>query len=375
MPRIRKGARLSLQKGKGRTPRWIIRDGQRIVGTGCLEDELEAAEGKLSEYLADKHDPKKSLGNGDANSIKVADALNVYLTEKIAKAARPKAGASMISNLNEFFGDKTIGEVNGTLQRAYVEKRGSLSAARRELETMSAAINYHIRDVVGGTNMVFRPVLPEASEPRLRWLTRSEAARLLWAAWRQRELRNGKACGRYVSKHVTRFILVGLYTGSRAGDICGAALMPTIGKGYVDVETGDFRRKPHEKRESNKRQPTVPLAPRLLAHIRRWKRLGIASRAVVEWNGAPVIRISKAWPGVVEEAKLDSDVKAEKVIPHTLRHTAISWYLRAGVPIDRVSDYCGVSEAIIRKVYKHHLPGNFDAVIGAANGFGRTSGR
>ena len=48
---------------------------------------------------------------------------------------------------------------------------------------------------------------------------------------------------------------------------------------------------------------------------------------------------------------------AEKVIPHTLRHTAISWYLRSGVPIDRVSDYCGVSIQIIKKVYGHHIKG------------------
>ena len=74
--------------------------------------------------------------------------------------------------------------------------------------------------------MVFRPVLPDAADARLRWLTRSEAARLVLAAWRQREIRNGKPSGRFVSRHVARFILLGLYTGSRAGDICNAALMP-----------------------------------------------------------------------------------------------------------------------------------------------------
>jgi integrase len=223
--------------------------------------------------------------------------------------------------------------------------------------------------------MVFRPVRPDPSEARERWLTRSEAARLIWAAWRQREVRNGRECGRHVSKHIARFILTSLYTGSRAGDICNAALMPTIGRGYVDTDSGLFRRKPDNKRETNKRQPTVPLPARLLTHIRRWRRLGISTKAVVEWNGEPVLRVSKGWSGVVEAAGLATEEKAQKVVPHTLRHTAISWYLRAGVPIDKVSDYCGVSVAIIKKVYKHHLPGNFDSVVEAAHGFGRTGRR
>src|SRR4029077_18713336 len=50
--------------------------------------------------------------------------------------------------------------------------------------------------------------LPEPNPPRERWLTRSEAARLLWAARR--------------SQHMRRFILLGLYTGSRPGVILAA---------------------------------------------------------------------------------------------------------------------------------------------------------
>ena len=35
-------------------------------------------------------------------------------------------------------------------------------------------------------------------------------------------------------------------------------------------------------------QPTVELYPGLLAHIRRWKRLGISNQSVIEYNGKPV---------------------------------------------------------------------------------------
>lgn len=47
----------------------------------------------------------------------------------------------------------------------------------------------------------------------------------------------------------------------------------------------------------------------------------------------------------------------DQVIPHTLRHMAITWYLRSGKNPRQVSDYCGVSMQIINKHYKHHMPG------------------
>lgn len=371
MPRPSKGPRLQLQKAKDRQRLWIIRDGQRSLGTGCAEGDAEGAERKLAEYIAAKHDPRASRDSGNPNAIKVADALAVYEQEKIAKAARPKAGCAMIGNLNEFFGAHSIGELNGSLQRAYAAQRGSQSAARRELETLAAAINYHIRDMVGGVNMLFRPVLPEAAPARERWLTRSEAARLILAAWRLREVRNGKPTGRYLARHIARFILAGLYTGTRAGAICGAALMPTIGRGYVDLEAGHFVRLAYGKRQTNKRQPPIDLPPRLLTHMRRWHRLGISTKAVVEWQGQPVQSVKKVWPKVVKAAGLASDVKERKVIPHTLRHTAISWYLRSGTPIDQVSDFCGVSVQIIKKHYKHHIPGGFDGVMATSGRLGK----
>lgn len=396
MPRPSKGPRLALFKARGRNTVWNIRDGQRTIGTGCAEGDRATAERKLGEYIARKHNPRSSRSAGDPNAVKIADGLNVYMTDrtspflldeetgepikdKLTKkpipnpdmVARPKALIKMIETLGEFFGERAIGELNGTLQRDYARQRGSQSAARRELETLAAAINHHVRDMVGGVQTLFRPVLPDAAPGRDRWLTRGEAARLIWAAWRKREHRGGHQGGRYTSKHIARFILVGLYTGTRAGAICGAALVPTIGRGFVNLETGQFRRLAYGKAETNKRQPTVDLPPRLLAHMRRWNRLGLSTRAVVEYRGEPLLRVNKGWPGVVEAAGLATEIKQDKVIPHTLRHTSISWYLQAGVPVDQVSDYCGVSPQIIKRHYGHHIPGREDGILQASGRFGR----
>jgi integrase len=154
-------------------------------------------------------------------------------------------------------------------------------------------------------------------------------------------------------------------------------MMPTIGRGYVDLETGIFKRKPDNKLATSKKQPTVPLPPRLLAHMRRWKRLGISNHSVIEWQGRPVSVVKEAWATTVQAAGLDTEVKELKVLRHTLRHTAITWYLtpdrRTGraVDIETVSQYCGVSVATIRKTYRHVMPGTFDNLLGAAHTFGR----
>src|SRR6476620_4937990 len=141
MPRPSKGPRLALFRAKGRTTFWNIRDGQRTIGTGCVEGDRAAAEKKRAAYITSKHDPKASRSGGDPNQIKIADALSVYMVEKIAHSARPKAGIAMIENLADFFGERVVGELNGALQRAFAHQRGSQSAARRELETLAAAIN------------------------------------------------------------------------------------------------------------------------------------------------------------------------------------------------------------------------------------------
>jgi hypothetical protein len=138
-------------------------------------------------------------------------------------------------------------------------------------------------------------------------LTRSEAARLIWAAWRKRRKTDNGKLGRYTSRHIARYILVAIYIGSRNGDVCGAALMPTIGRGFVDLDRGIFKRKPDNKKETSKRQPTVPIPPRLLAHMRRWGRLGISQHSVIEWDGKPIKRITVgtallrrlAWPPMI----------------------------------------------------------------------------
>ena len=72
-------------------------------------------------------------------------------------------------------------------------------------------------------------------------------------------------------RHLARFILIGLYTGTRAAAIASASPVAQQGRSFIDLDRGIYYRLAQGMQATNKRQPPVPLPPRLLAHLRRWQ--------------------------------------------------------------------------------------------------------
>lgn len=356
MPRDAKGPRLWRQpgtRGKDGSVRaavWVIRDGPakrstgvRALGRGSPPREALDA---LAAYIAARHAPARERGRR-ADAVLIADVLNIYTTDVVSRHARPKEAALRIRALLGFWGEATLTDVTGQSCRRYADRRGSPSAARRELEDLRAAINHHRRE--GLCTDVVSVVLPDKAPPRERWLTRSEAARLIWAAWRYREIQKGVETDRRSRRHVARFVLVALYTGTRASAVCAAALTPGTGGAWIDVDRGVFYRRGEGERETKKRRPPVRLPDRLLAHLRRWKRKG--QRYAVEWNGEAVAGVRKAFARACEDAGFD-----DAVTPHVLRHTAATWLMQAGTDMWQAAGYLGMSVQTLQRVYGHHHP-------------------
>ncbi len=343
-----KGARLWLRPERGREKAtWIIRDGDKQIRTRCGPDDRAAAERRLGDYISAKYKPARQRDR-DPASVPVADVLNIYMIDAAPRVASARELGQRVVALLEFFGDRRLDEINGGLCRAYAERRGSQSMARRELEDLRAAINHHRRE--GLCNAIVEVVLPPKAPSRERWLTRSEAAGMIWAAWRYREVQKGKETDRRSRRHVARFMLVALYTGTRSSAVCGAATRPAIGRGHVDLESGLFYRRAPGARETKKRQPTIRLPDRLLAHMRRWERLGIARTSVVEFGGGPVKSVRKAFAKAAEDAGL------EGVTPHVLRHTAVTWAMQNGADPYDAADFFGITLEVLMRVYGHHHP-------------------
>jgi integrase len=384
MSRPAKGARLWLRPEK-RNPDgtlreravWVIRDGSRKISTGCATQDAEGAERALGDYLVSKYQPNRGRKR-HPDQILIADVLMIYLSDVAPHRAREKEIKQRIAALDAWWQDKTLADVNGATCRAYVQHRTSQqwksakpertgnpprmvseAAARRELEDLRAAINHHRRE--GYCSEIVSVTLPEKPLPRDAWLTRSEAAQLLWAAWRARQVMRDEVTLRAVGKHVARFILVGLYTGTRSQAICTAASTPAVGRGHVDLDAGVFHRLPIGRRQTKKRQPPVAIETRLLAHMRRWRDRGVSKTAVVEWNGKPVKKVRNSFAAAVAASNLNAKVSARlghvvEVTPHILRHTAATWLMQRGVSLWVAAGVLGMTVKQLEETYGHHHP-------------------
>ncbi len=367
--------------------RWIIRDGSRSIVTRCPEADSAGAEAALAAYLAEKHAPehRRDQAVGD---VLVTDVLALYAEEVVPGHARPAKTMQRLLQLGEWWAGKSLADVTGRSCRAYATwrqkqpwksarpdrtgnpaRRVSPAGVRRELEDLRAAVNYHRKE--GYCRAIVDVWLPPKSQPRVVWLERDQAARLLWTCWRAREVQTHGGREVVTKKrpwaHLARFILVGLYTGTRAGSIASAGFERAPGVAWIDLEGGVYHRLPVGKRETTKRQPPARIPPRLLAHVRRWHRKGIAKSHVVEWNEKAVQEVNKGFSQAVRAAGLPPEVT-----PHALRHTAATWLMRAGVPLWEAAGYLGMSVEVLERTYSHQHP---DYQAEAVEGIGKRGKR
>ena len=345
MPARAKGPRLYLKRRAGRAPVWIIRDTGRPERSTGTSDRGEA-EAILSAYLAERD---RRDGPRAADAMTVADALDIYGQEHAPHTADPARIGYAISALLPFWAELPVSAVTGATCRRYVKQRSAASStARRELGTLQAALRYCEAEghLLGGAPRV---TLPPKTPPRDRWLTVSEAARLLRAA----------------SPHLRRFILVGLYTGTRRDAILSLAWAPHPAGGYIDTAAGVLYRRGEGQVETRKRQTPVRLPGKLLTHARRWQASG--GRWVVQHRGQRVGAIKTAWNAAVRRAGLEDT----GVTPHTLRHTAITWAMQRGVSLEDASGFFGITPDELRRTYWHHHP---DWQAAAADAMSRRAG-
>lgn len=135
--------------------------------------------------------------------------------------------------------------------------------------------------------------------------------------------------------------------------------MPSTRGGHVDLEKGVLFRRGEGQGETKKRQPPVRIPDRLLSHMRRWNAKDRV-RHVIHWNGSQVLSVKKAFRSARMGAGLDAAVK-----PHTLRHTAATWLMQAGVDIWEASGFLGMTTEVLEKTYGHHSPDFQKAAVAA----------
>jgi integrase len=257
--------------------------------------------------------------------------LNAYITDIVPTRARAKNILYCVGSLLKWWDGKRAVDVTPRNCRAYADSK-SKSAAGADLKYLQAALRHWHAEYAP------LPTTPKLWKPqeggrRERWLTRTEAARLLRAARR--------------TPHLARMIIIGLRTGSRPG-VCKA-----LEWSWIDLEHGTmYRRPPGTREKGNKRTPPVKLGRKMLMHLRRWKRMDNGRcKYVVHYDGRPIDDPHNSWKQAIKRAGLLGDVT-----PHVLRHTRATWLMRAGVPLWEAAGSLGMSPRILEAVYGHHAP-------------------
>lgn len=401
MPRQAKGPRLVLLKGRidARSGKllpdiWFIRDGDTKRSTGCVDDGSgrppAAAERELAAHIAEKWTApaqNDAQRRSDPAKVFVDEVLTLYVLEKVDRTADPVSAKGRVRALRAWWAGKKLSDVRRSTCEAYVAHRKtqpiksfkpdaenptsvryvSEQGAARELEDLSAAIGWWDKEYhLSRRPAVVKPSKPETPRDAL---TRSEAAGLLLAAMGWRKSENGswgrvRGCTVANRRHLRRFLLISLYTGSRSGVTKALLWEESATHAYVDLEAGYvYRRGKEERDHKTKRRPLVKMPRRLQAHMRRWARLDAEMNeqrraeallpivSVLHHGGEPIGSVRTGFAGLVADAGLDP-----AITPHWLRHTAATWLMQADTPIWDAAAYMGMTVTTLEEHYGHHRP-------------------
>ena len=328
MPRRNQGPRLRwIEKRRCFYITWTERGRSRERSTSTSN--REEAQSALADFL---HAGGRRDGPSDPSEILVTDVLELYARERGPKVVAPGVMGRAIEVLTAFWQGRTVSDVRPQTCRKYCELRQrSAGTVRRELGVLQAAINYAQKD--GTLTRSVAVELPKSPPPRDRWLTRQEAARLL------RGSRTEQA-----RLYMPLFILLGLYTGRRKEAIL------SLRWPQVDFVAGLINFETPGREQTKKRRGKVPIPAKLLPHLRRARRRGSDLGFVLHINGRRISDIKKGFAAACKRGELHG------VSPHTLRHTAATWLMQAGVQHWQAAGFLAMSEKTLRDVYGHHHP-------------------
>lgn len=374
MPRRSSGPKLSLDKGRGT---WTIVDGKHKQRTGFAAEQAEEAQGALRNYLDDKHVVAATPVPA------IVDVLAFYLDEHVPTLpGEPKKNpiSYRIGSLEEWWGDKTLKDITTADCRTYVKHReeanlkkaveteiriarrerrepdieaaemdapAGTAGAREDLVTLRAAIGYWHREK---KPLAFLPAvwMPQKSDRRDQWMTRSQIAKLLWRSRRVvHNIEPDPAKRPRLVRHLSRFIILGFYTGSRSGVVFGTKYT------MLDFERSFMKRKAHGARKSKKQAPPHKMSKRLKSWLLRWQRIdkGV-SEFVVHLNGSKVKKLRRSWNTARDAAGLPDDVT-----PHTLRHSRATHLKRNPAVSDAdAAEFLGMTIETYNNTYRHHDP-------------------
>lgn len=216
------------------------------------------------------------------------------------------------------------------------------STVNRELDTLSAAINYAVKNWDWPLPNPVKGMSLKEPEGRLRWLTQEEAQRLLAAA------------DAGLNKVLGDFIRLALHTGMRMSELLRLE--------WSRVDFSNRRLQLDGQHTKSGRRRMVPLnetALRVLRRRQQWRMLNCPrSQWVFAWASGR--RVTRLWEQF-QTARKRAGIEDFRI--HDLRHTFASWLVSDGVPLTEVRDLLGHASIRETERYAHLAPGRLSQAV------------
>lgn len=393
---------------------YIYDDGKQVTRAekwgidlrGVSPDDRPTAERVCKAYIARKYAEEltrpQTKKRAPPDETLIADVISYYAQKNAAgyepSEANPRGKPAQLRDflfrmeaLLAYWGGRFVDDIDMETCAEFAEhvhldpdrpekpgKRLAPSVVRRCLEDLRAAVKLYVkaRRMASGGDYVFD--LPPPNPPRYGFFTRSQIARLVWAAYRKKRTYSytGKRArpenrGKTVEtsarprRHIARFLLTAVATGTRTERIERASFYQEPGRPWIDVDGGIFYRAwDGEFVPDNKGADPIRLPKRLVAHMRRWKRNG--ARYLIEHQEGKSGSTASAFFRLLREVLSEAEIAAMDLNRHALKHTCATWLMMAGMPMGEIAGYLSTSEKTIRRHYGHHHP---DHQQGVGNAF------
>jgi len=289
---------------------------------------------------------------GDAAQHTFDELMVAYLLATEGRRRNEDVVRLHVWRLKQSFSEKVMEALSASDITRYIQKRKtdgvSNATVNRELEVLSAAINFAGRELDWVIRNPVTGRMLKEPEGRLRWLTRPEAVTLIGAAEQQPK-----------APHLAPLIQLALHTGMRRGELLGLEWE------RVDLQTAIiYLEGQHTKAGKRRTVPINAVARNAILTRARFRAEHCPDAPWVFCNdkGVRIASVKRSFGTACERAGI-TDFRF-----HDLRHTCAAWLVQAGVPLTEVRDVLGHSTIKMTERYAHLAPENVRAALALLEG-------
>jgi integrase len=334
--------------GDGRYSVNVMVDGQRIhriLGKDSEGVTRQSAEDFIEQVRTDARNGRLNLPKGRKTILRFNQAADKYIEKLKDEDGKDIATKTqrLRDHLTPFFKDKPLSSIStfdvGRYKKARKREDCSNGTLNRELAVLSHLLNKAIE----WNWLQHRPCIIKREKEdsgRITYLDKTQISKLL------EESKKDQNCNVYP------FIVIGLETSMRRSEILSIRIE------HIDIDKRIIYI-PHAKAGAREQPITGYLAKFLQERMDATEPGQVWLFPAEKSKTGHVVSIEKPWRRIVKAAGLDP----KEVVRHTLRHTAITHLVQAGVDLPTVQRISGHKSLSMVVKYSHQSGTHIQAAM------------